>query len=767
MIEEKPFLCLDAAGMDYVLRRVRETTRLVFDVETSGLNPRKCHIVGYVLTVGPRPEDTMYVPVRHQRGGNCLDWKGLAEAEDERIMLHPFEIELAKAVNRPGLTVIGHNLVFDLLFSAHKGIFFGGSTECTQVAMALINEHLPSYSLDGCARYMKVTEKKGDALYFHMAREFGGEPDRKQMANFWKLAGNDPIAVDYACGDGVSTWELRIAQDVEIAKQELDRVWTVERRVTKTLFRMQYGGMPVSVERLEQVKLQMESMTEEARKELPAGLNVRSGPQMKAAFDLAGIGGYPKTDKGNPSFTEEWLETNDLGLRVLRVRKFSNLLNTFIMPLMETHLHQGRLHPSYAQLASDDFGTVTGRLSSYAPNIQQVPKRNKELGKIFRSVFVPDDGMTWASNDYSQCLAANTKVMVPGGTKNIVDLRAGDMVYSYTDDKKPVLRKVMWSGKTGMRKLCRLHWMTNSRTNGYLDATDDHKIRLHDGSYATVGELLMRKGSKKSKYSCGVWVWAMRNGNPGNHFITYIEELSGTHPVYDITVQETHNFIANEICVHNCEPRIYAHYSGSELLINNYKATPVIDFYQTLANITGLPRSPTAGITGNCKQLALSIFYGAGVPKTAILLGVSESEARKIRAMIQQMCPEIGDFAKDAKYRAMDRGWVKTVLGRRARFTDERGAYKAAGRVVQGGNADIIKLALVEVDDYLQSEACPPPIATVHDAIECQFPTGRNDINDEVVRIMEHCGQCDMINFSVPQVVDNGTGEDYAEATYG
>lgn len=617
MTEETPLVVLTEADIHHCIGRVAAARHMVYDVETSGLNPRRNHIVAYVITLGPRPEDTFYVPVRHQQGGNCLDWRGLEEAECGPVELHPFEIELAKVVNRPTLIVTGHNLLFDLLMSAHKKIFFGGRTECTQVAMSLINETLYSYSLDSCAKYMQVTEKKGDALYFHMAKLFGGEPDKKQMAHYWRLSGADPLAIDYACGDGISTWELVYKQYAELEKQELTKVWNIECRVTRTLFRMQYRGIKIDTLELSQMTERVTKLCADYRLELPAPeINVNSAKQLRGMFDLAGINTYPMTEKGNPSFTEDWLETNELGAKVVSVRKMTTLVDRFITPLQERHLVDGRIAPNYNQLRGDDFGTITGRLSCNDPNIQQVYKRDKKLGKIFRKIFIPDDGMEWSSNDYSQC-----------------------------------------------------------------------------------------------------------------------------------------------------EPRIFTHYTGSPLLRDGYLAVPPVDFYQTLSNVTGIPRSPTAGIAGNCKQLALSIFYGAGVDRTAEMIGVTRQKAKDIRQMVQEMCPEVGQFAKEATRRAKERGYVKTVLGRRIRYNGG-GEFRAAGHIVAGGNADLIKTSLVEVDEYLMSENLPPPIATVHDSIEAQIPKGRTDINREIVRIMEACGQSELINFSIPQVVDNGLGPNWAFATY-
>lgn len=620
-----PNLVQTPDDMTRCINALHTVRKLVYDVETSGLNPRQNHAVGYVLTLGPAPDDTFYVPVRHGGGGNCLDWRGLETTDDPIDVAHPFEIEFAKIAAKPELVVIGHNLGFDLLFSARKGIVFQGRTECTQTAMALIDENLPSFSLDSCARHMRVTEKLGQALYQHIYDNFRTEfkddvfADKKMMAHYWRLAGNDEVAVDYACGDGVSTWELRVAQEAELDRQELGTVWGVECRVTKTLSRMQHAGIPVSDVNFEQSMTKMVSLIEEAKAVLPGGLNVMSGPQMKALFDAAGITHYPITAKGNPSFPEDWLETTDLGQQVIALRKVRNLVDKFMNPLIEQHVYKGRVFPNYAQLGADEFGTVTGRLSSYGPNIQQVPKRNKKLGRIFRHVFVPDEGFTWASKDYSQC-----------------------------------------------------------------------------------------------------------------------------------------------------EPRLYAEYSLAQSMIAGYKADPPVDFYQLLANITGKPRSPTPGIGGNCKTLALAIFYGAGNDKTAEMLGIPVNEATQLRNQVKQMVPEIGRFADSAKRAAQSRGWVKTALGRRARFPGGQFTYKAGGRIIQGTNADLIKLAMVEVDDYLISESCPTLFASVHDALEIQYPTGRPEISDEVTRIMEHVAKVEPLSLTeVDQIVDGGQGPTWGIATYG
>lgn len=75
--------------------------------------------------------------------------------------------------------------------------------------------------------------------------------------------------------------------------------------------------------------------------------------------------------------------------------------STFIDSILR-YEHKGRIHAEINQLRGDNGGTVSGRLSMSNPNLQQVPARNKEYGKLIRGLFLPEEGCKWGSFDYSQ-----------------------------------------------------------------------------------------------------------------------------------------------------------------------------------------------------------------------------------------------------------------------------------------------------------------------------------------------------------------------------
>jgi DNA polymerase I len=109
----------------------------------------------------------------------------------------------------------------------------------------------------------------------------------------------------------------------------------------------------------------------------------------------------PKTDA--PSFTKAWLEYHPHPVTDLirKVRHPNKLCETFIKGfILEGHVNN-RIYTNFNQLRSDAFGTVSGRLSSSQPNLQQIPVRSSE-GKMIRSIFIPEENQRWFQNDWSQ-----------------------------------------------------------------------------------------------------------------------------------------------------------------------------------------------------------------------------------------------------------------------------------------------------------------------------------------------------------------------------
>ena len=577
--------------------KIEDGDTIVIDTETTGLDWKKERTCGFVVTVvrGETPE-SYYYPIRHESGPNL----------DERNV-----INWIKSWADKKLHIVGHHIKFDLHFLANDGIYFPNATfEDTQINGCLINEYSKSFSLEALAIQYGAPAKKGKQLYEYMANKFGGAAHQSQMAHFWRLSADDPEAIDYATGDGDSTYYLWKNQQPYIDLDELRDVWKLECRCIPVLFRMERRGVRVDEDRLEYLKSWVDGRIKQARLLLPnADFNVRSPAQVRKAFEAIGRTDWPVTPKGNPSFVEEWLSTSDLGRSIISVRKLTNLVNSFIEGAVGNNLFGGKIHCNFNQLRADEYGTITGRLSSSVPNMQQVPKRDKLLAPIFRSIFVPDQDCFWSTNDYSQQ-----------------------------------------------------------------------------------------------------------------------------------------------------EYRVFAAYTGAEHLIDGYRTG--LDMHQTVADMLGVERDPTA------KRMNLGMLYWMGREKLAHSLGITVEKAQAYRNLYDERIPEVKGFLYRCQKAGKNRGWVKTIKGRRARFPDRNFAYKGASRIIQGTCADLTKEKMCEVDEFLHRESGGElgVQLQVHDALDFSVPHDREDLNEEALRIMG-----DFSNYPalvVPMQVDHGRGDNWGEASF-
>lgn len=376
---------------DLALAIVRESKLIAYDTETSGLTPGKDFICGYVIT---DHSHSIYVPVRHEARGNIPD----AES---------FEHALAAAFKdraRQNYRTVGHNLGFDLRFSGWHGVILGSPLEDTMINELLIDDRTIGFGLEDCCRRHQVTPKKGDELYKAIAARFGGIPDRKQMANFWRMPGDQFEVVDYATGDGVSTLELYGSQQPILDAEQLRVPWQLECDLLPYVARLHLRGMRVDADYAARIRSEIKVAVDEKKLAFSAGFNVRSPKEVEALYRANGYDDamFDKTVSGAFSFTEKWLETNEIGDAILAVRRLEKANDSFITPLVETNNIKGRVHAQLNQSKSDDFGVAGARFSCSGPNLQAYPKRNKDVGKIVRGLIVADSGMLLEEGDAIQ-----------------------------------------------------------------------------------------------------------------------------------------------------------------------------------------------------------------------------------------------------------------------------------------------------------------------------------------------------------------------------
>lgn len=319
----------------------------------------------------------------------------------------------------------------------------------------------------------------------------------------------------YLRKDVLYTWELFCWFNENLTEQQ----WKVYKHILRPAYRMyrdvERNGIYVDIPALHSVKKKYKDLEAEADKRLKERYDINwnsSGQVAEVLFNKEGLPVIKKSEKtGKPSVDASVLKKlaakgHDLPKMILDY-KAANTLNKMFLNRWEDDLGTDkRIHPSF-----NLTNVVSGRTS---------------------------------------CLVGSTPVMVPGGYKPIKDIVAGDLVYSFNDELEPVLCEVSWSGCTGYRDdIVRVWYKTQgNRNTKYIDVTSDHLIRLIDGSYKRADSLIPKQGKKPGDH-----VLAIERGLKNNHVITKIEHLNISVPVYDITVPKTNCFIANGICVHNCQ----------------------------------------------------------------------------------------------------------------------------------------------------------------------------------------------------------------------
>jgi DNA polymerase I len=178
----------------------------------------------------------------------------------------------------------------------------------------------------------------------------------------------------------------------------------VERPLVRVLARMEVAGVGVDVDALRSIGAEL---TEEARR-LEAEVhnlagevfNVNSPPQLRVVlYEKLGLRPQRKTKTGystDAQTLERLRDQHPIVETLLAYREVEKLRSTYGVGLLAEVAPDGRIHASFNQTVAR-----TGRLSSDAPNLHNIPVRS-EGGKRFREAFVPKEGSVFLVADYNQ-----------------------------------------------------------------------------------------------------------------------------------------------------------------------------------------------------------------------------------------------------------------------------------------------------------------------------------------------------------------------------
>ena len=190
-------------------------------------------------------------------------------------------------------------------------------------------------------------------------------------------------------------------------KQSLQNVFDLETQLFPCLIDMKFKGVRVDIEKAHKLKQQLTAQENELLLKVKQETGIE--PQIWAARSIATVFDkldlhYERTEKSlAPSFTKNFLQEHKHPIvqMIAKAREINKAHTTFIDTILKFE-YKGRIHADINPIRSDQGGTVTGRFSYANPNLQQIPARNKELGPMIRSLFLPEIGHKWGCFDYSQ-----------------------------------------------------------------------------------------------------------------------------------------------------------------------------------------------------------------------------------------------------------------------------------------------------------------------------------------------------------------------------
>ena len=217
------------------------------------------------------------------------------------------------------------------------------------------------------------------------------------------------------------------------------------------------------------------------------------------------------------------------------------------------------------------------------------------------------------------------------------------------------------------------------------------------------------------------------------------------------------------------ELRIMAHLSGDQGLINAFSQGKDIH-RSTAAEIFGVSLDEvTSEQRRNAKAINFGLIYGMSAFGLSRQLGISRPDAQKYMDLYFQRYPGVQQFMTDIREKAKAQGYVETLFGRRLYLPDinssnamrRKGAERVAiNAPMQGTAADIIKRAMIKLDEIIRHDPDIEMIMQVHDELVFEVRSEKVEFfREQIKQHMEAAAE-----LVVPLIVEVGVGQNWDEA---
>ena len=359
--------------IDQLIEEILSVSHFAFDTETTSVEPMRAKTVGMSISTA---EHTAY-------------WVPFDKIYFDR---------LKPLFENPAIGKIGHNIKYDIMILKNEGINVVGKLWDTMIMHYILNPE-GRHSMDGIAAELLRYEP------IHIEELIGKGVNQMTM----DMIDPDRVA-KYGAEDADVTLRLFNFLLPEIEKVGLSNLYdNVEEPLIDVLVTMERNGVAIDVAQLQSSRKQLVSTALEIEKyitELAGGMPINpSSPKQlgEFLFDRLKINPNAKRTKtGAYKTDEETLQAlsakHPVIEKILEYRSIKKLLSSYIDALPALiNPKTGLIHTSYNQAV-----TATGRLSSTAPNLQNIPIRDNN-GKEIRRSFVPSiRGWKIVAADYSQ-----------------------------------------------------------------------------------------------------------------------------------------------------------------------------------------------------------------------------------------------------------------------------------------------------------------------------------------------------------------------------
>ena len=374
-------LIINKKQLEVWISKVKKSSLLVIDTETTGLEYMDDKLVGISLSV--EAGKAAYIPLAHLN----------EEQLPEDLVLK----KLKPLLESPKIKIVGQNLKFDRNILNGVGINFNSIKNDTMLMSYILNSTASRHNLDALASHYLD--------YKTTTFEDVAGKGAKQVS-FDHVPMNE--AVHYACEDADIT--LRLYQNLK-SKLKKETVLNslleeIEIPLISVLSDMEQAGALVNDKVLKaqsrSFSKRITKLEEDAFNLAGQEFNLSSPKQLQEIFFKKLD--YPviqKTPGGQPSTAENVLhllaDDYELPKIILEHRSLSKLKTTYTDKLpLQISKNTGRVHTSFHQAV-----TTTGRLSSSDPNLQNIPIKTED-GRRIRQAFEAQKGYELISADYSQ-----------------------------------------------------------------------------------------------------------------------------------------------------------------------------------------------------------------------------------------------------------------------------------------------------------------------------------------------------------------------------